>query len=278
MDTRRGLSDINALEMLGGYKKSETINRIQLFYLVNHEKVVVKYSKISSDGKKYWFGITPNAIKVYKSERISHITFILGYEGIVKLPIEILYKYIQEANVTKNKDGGIKRYHINISFSSDLLLYNSIDSFVLNDYYIYDEEIVEDELGEKKRDIILEEAKNFIDYKEHYVKIDDKAKRRKESSAQKKRIAILEDHTCQVCGFKEEYIKANNKKGWIIEVDHIIEKSKGGGETFDNLWVLCPNCHAKKTRGIIEIDSLKKVVKEKGESIRIRDNHLGWGT
>ncbi|PEN50365.1 HNH endonuclease [Bacillus wiedmannii] len=278
MDTRRGLSDINALEMLGGYKKSETIKRIQFFYLVNHEKVVVKYSKISADGKKYWFGITPNAIKLYKSEKSSHIIFILGYEGIVKLPIEILYKYIQKANVTKKENGEIKRHHINISFSSDLCLYNSIDSFILDDYYFYNEEIVESELVEKKRDIILEEAKNFIDYKEQYVKIGDKAKRRKESSAQKKRIAILEDHTCQVCGFKEEYIKANNKKGWIIEVDHIIEKSKGGGESFDNLWVLCPNCHAKKTRGIIEIDSLKKVVKEKGESIRIRDNHLGWGT
>lgn len=135
MDTRRGLSDMNALEMLGGYKKSETINRIQFFYLVNNEKVVVKYSKISSDGKKYWFGITPNAIKLYKSEKISHIIFILGYEGIVKLPIEILYKYIQKANVTKKENGEIKRHHINISFSSDLCLYNSIDSFILDDYY-----------------------------------------------------------------------------------------------------------------------------------------------
>lgn len=59
-------------------------------------------------------------------------------------------------------------------------------------------------------------------------------------------------------------------------MDHIIEKSKGGGESFDNLWVLCPNCHAKKTRGVITIDPIKKMVKEKGKVITIQDNHLDW--
>ncbi|WP_144561561.1 HNH endonuclease [Bacillus mycoides] len=277
MTERRGISDLNALEILGGYKKSEKVNKISFYYLENNEKLVVKYSKLHDNGVLYWFGVTPNAIALYKSKKISHIVLILGYEGIVKLPIEILYKYIPKANVTNNKENGeVKRYHITISFNSELLLYNSVDKFVLGDYYFYDEDIVGNELNQKSRDAILNEVKGFIDYKQQYVESEKRTKRRKESKAQKERIAILESHTCQVCGFKEAYLNAKNKKAWIIEVDHIIEKSKGGGESFDNLWVLCPNCHAKKTRGIITIDPLKRVVKEKGNIVQIRDNHLGW--
>lgn len=277
MAERRGISDLNALEILGGYKRSEKINRIVFYYIENNEKVIVKYSKLSDDGTSYWFGVTPNAIKLYKSMNISHIVLILGYEGLAKVPIEILYNYVLNANVTSNKENGqIKRYHIHIRFTSELVLYNSVEEFKLDNYYFYDEEVIDSELNHKSKDEILNEVREFTDYKQQYEESEKRTKRRKESKAQKQRIAILENHTCQVCGFKEGYFNTKNKKLWIIEVDHIIEKSKGGGETVDNLWVLCPNCHAKKTRGIITIDSSKQVVKEKGNIIKIRDNHLGW--
>lgn len=277
MSERRGISDLNALEILGGFKKSDTVNKITFYHLENNEAVVIKYSKLYENGTLYWFGVTPNAITLYQSKEITHIILILGYEGILKLPIEILYKYIKNANVTFNKKNGeIKRHHITINFDSKIVLHNSVDKFILDDYYLYDEAIVCSDLNEKSKDAIFNEAKEFTDYSQQYVESEKKTKRRKESKAQKERIAILEDHTCQVCGFKEGYLNTKNKKLWIIEVDHIIEKSKGGGESFDNLWVLCPNCHAKKTRGIIKIDPIRRVVKEKGETIRIRDNHLGW--
>lgn len=277
MAERRGISDLNALEILGGYKRSEKINRIVFYYIENNEQVIIKYSKLSDDGISYWFGVTPNAIKLYKSKNVSHIILILGYEGIAKVPVEILYNYVLNANVTSNKENGqIKRYHIHIRFTSELVLYNSVEEFKLDNYYFYDEEVINSELNHKSKDEILNEVREFTDYKQQYEESEKRTKRRKESKAQKQRIAILENHTCQVCGFKEGYFNTKNKKMWIIEVDHIIEKSKGGGETVDNLWVLCPNCHAKKTRGIITIDSSKRVVKEKGNIISIRDNHLGW--
>lgn len=87
-------------------------------------------------------------------------------------------------------------------------------------------------------------------------------------------MAKIEEYTCQVCGFYTEYLKSNGKRGWIIEVDHIIEKSKEDSEDLNNLWVLCPNRHAKKTYGVITIDVEKKFVTEKGELISITDNHL----
>jgi len=276
MAERRGIIDLNALEILGGYKSSETVKTITFYQLENDEKVIIKYSKLYDYGMLYWFGITPNAIALYKSQEVSHIILILGYEGIVKLPIEVLYEYIDNATKSRKENGEIKHYHIRINFESQLILHNSVNNFILDNYYFYNEEIIKDDLNQKSKDTILDEAKNFIDYKQQYIESERKTKRRKESKAQKERIAILEDHTCQVCGFKEEYFNKKNKKAWIVEVDHIIDKSQGGGETFNNLWVLCPNCHAKKTRGIITIDPELKTVKEKGEIINIKDKHLGW--
>jgi 5-methylcytosine-specific restriction protein A len=98
---------------------------------------------------------------------------------------------------------------------------------------------------------------------------------RKENQIQKRRIAALEDYTCQLCGFRCEYEKENGKKGWIIHIDHIKEKADSGAENLDNLWALCPNCHAKKTCGILTIDPITKRVTERGAVVELlRDNHL----
>ena len=97
---------------------------------------------------------------------------------------------------------------------------------------------------------------------------------RKENHTQKSRVAYLEDYTCQVCGFKNAYKRKNGQIGWIITIDHILQKSDGGDENNHNLWALCPNCHAKKTYGVIKIDLRNNVVYENGEKITIRDSHL----
>lgn len=115
-------------------------------------------------------------------------------------------------------------------------------------------------------------------YEDSIIKLETKtsaSRRRQENRIQKRRIARLEDYTCQICGFRCEY---ETKKGraWIIEVDHIIPKMSSGGERMKNLWALCPNCHEKKTRGIIVIDPVKKEVRENGRVVTIRDSHLDW--
>jgi len=37
---------------------------------------------------------------------------------------------------------------------------------------------------------------------------------------------------------------------------------------------LCPNCHEKKTKGVIKVDFERKLVTENNQPIKIRDNHL----
>lgn len=46
---------------------------------------------------------------------------------------------------------------------------------------------------------------------------------------------------CQRCGFEAEDMCQ-------LDVDHVVRRVDGGGDTADNLCVLCSNCHRVKTR------------------------------
>lgn len=98
-----------------------------------------------------------------------------------------------------------------------------------------------------------------------------------ENRLQKKRIASIENWSCQICGWSMQWKNEKGKTMKIIEVDHIIEKANGGTEEANNLWTLCPNCHAKKTYGVIKIDlKLHKIFENEQEVKLHHDNHLGW--
>lgn len=98
-----------------------------------------------------------------------------------------------------------------------------------------------------------------------------------ESKRQKKLIAAIEHYTCQLCGWS---LECKNSKGRIvhrIDIDHIVEKNDGGTEEASNLWALCPNCHVKKTVGVIMVDLVKKKITENGKERRLlSDSHLRW--
>lgn len=61
-----------------------------------------------------------------------------------------------------------------------------------------------------------------------YIEKEGIVRIRKDNEAQKRRVARIENYTCQVCGFYCEYTKKNGSKGWIIEIDHIVDKHKKG--------------------------------------------------
>jgi len=140
------------------------------------------------------------------------------------------------------------------------------------------EEIIEDEIAETiDKNKILEEAKNFRDAGEGYALDSFPRKIRVENRVQKKRVAELEDYSCQVCNWSLEWINSKGKKSYRIDIDHITDKAKGGGEELSNLWALCPNCHTKKTLGVITIDQENKIIKENDVEVKLHhDSHLGW--
>jgi len=137
-------------------------------------------------------------------------------------------------------------------------------------------ETIDERLSKLDNATILAEALAFDNSQEQSHAIAHGPRRvRKENQVQKRRVAKLENYTCQVCGFRYEYVKRNGKRAWIIHVDHIRDKAAHGMENLRNLWVLCPNCHAKKTCGSLRIDVAANVITENGSEIKLfGDNHL----
>jgi 5-methylcytosine-specific restriction enzyme A len=271
------LSIDRSLELIGNCNLIYNKKSVKIYLTEYNEKFLIKFSKLHKNGISYWFGITPSSLKISKDQNIKFLCLIIGYEGIIKLPIKILNEYIKTADSTLNKKKNqIIHYHIRIKFDKEIILYNSKKEIIITNHLLYDENIIDVDLHTTDLDEIRKQAQSFSNYDQQYYVSEKKTKYRKESKAQKIRIAILENNTCQICGFRCEYINKKGNKSWIIEVDHIIDKVKGGGETIENLWVLCPNCHSKKTKGIITIDPEKKIVLENEKVIEFNDNHLYW--
>lgn len=136
--------------------------------------------------------------------------------------------------------------------------------------------IGDDEIKDTKEDL-LKMLNAYQSVGGPYKITDTPQKVRVESKLQKKLIAKIEDYKCQLCGWS---LECKNSKGKIIhriDIDHIVEKKAGGTEDQSNLWALCPNCHVKKTVGVIIIDPAKKRITENGKEIRLlTDNHLSW--
>ena len=126
----------------------------------------------------------------------------------------------------------------------------------------------------KSKEELLKEAKNFKAHSREQQTTEIKT--RKENRRQKEIVKKIEDYRCQVCEDSFIYENANGEKVRYVEVDHIKEYSEGGTEKLDNLWALCPTCHVKKTLGVITVNKDEGVIKEDGEEIKIRDNHLSW--
>ncbi len=139
-----------------------------------------------------------------------------------------------------------------------------------------EEESFDETVVKSKNEILVEASGYRPKETEGYRQKTGQYKTRVDNTRQKIRIKILEDYICQVCGSTFEYQNSDGKIRKYAEADHIIDKIDGGTEELGNLWVLCANCHMKKTLGVINIDPNKKIVRENGKDISIRDNHLGW--
>lgn len=166
--------------------------------------------------------------------------------------------------------------------------FGSIETFLSQKPEVYQviENIIEiskeENLEEEKeetidKDKILRDAQDFQSATDSHALDFSPRKVRIENKQQKKRVAILENYSCQVCGWSLEWTNSKGKKSFRIDVDHIVDKAKGGGEELNNLWALCPNCHVKKTLGVIVVDAKNKKILENGEEIPLNhDNHLNW--
>ena len=59
-----------------------------------------------------------------------------------------------------------------------------------------------------------------------------------------------DDHTCQYCESKKN-----------LTIDHIVPKSKGGQDTWENMVVACSSCNTKKSDTLLEQTGMKLIKK-----------------
>lgn len=266
--------DINEIERLlsDSFLPLKKIDRRSVYKAGKDDLLAIVNSRIFSEptGDYLWSGVFLDYLNSLKVNWVCHT---VGKVGILLIPSEVLIRYAEYANYRLND--GERRYFIRIRIEGDkYLLYSKGYELDISEYFIpSDDDSYIDVINEQNRDKIMSAVRSFKDFEEQYV-MAHSHKVRHESRCQKERIATLENHTCQICGFYQSYANVAGKQRWIIEVDHILPKSEGGGETIDNLLVLCPNCHAKKTAGIIKVNSDYSYTENGIEKVLLVDKHL----
>jgi 5-methylcytosine-specific restriction endonuclease McrA len=197
------------------------------------------------------------------------------------LPIAALNKAAKLVNLN------VPSFPVNGSASGVNEAYEKLILGDSDDFYLYSDstdtsgmierldEVLDRELLKHSIDEIRRAAETYKPSGEGYTEKEGVFRVRKDNETQKRRIARIENYSCQICGFTCEYRKSNGAQGWIIEVDHIVDKHNGGDERMNNLWVLCPNCHAKKTRGVLSIDMANRKINVNGHEAPLHhDKHL----
>lgn len=77
----------------------------------------------------------------------------------------------------------------------------------------------------------------------NYITIPFKAVNKKPSRSM---IYKRDNHTCQYCGSKKR-----------LTIDHVVPKSKGGKDTWENMVVACSKCNLKKSDTLLEQTGMK---------------------
>ena len=124
------------MSLLGDYIKTSNIGPIKFYIYENEDKIRLIYSK-DYENRPFWYGITSVALKHFENENLTHVVFILGTEGIVKVPIDVVKKYLNTAGVSKNPDGSVKHWHVLISSGKEHIMFTNSNTpeYDLDSYF-----------------------------------------------------------------------------------------------------------------------------------------------
>jgi hypothetical protein len=130
------VNEFEVVNLLGG-GKIETKGRIKLYELHDGSRVHIKRSKFYPRQDYYWYGIPPSVVDFCKQNRATHVVFVMGEEGLVKVPTDVVWSFLETTRTSKDKSGGVRHYHCLISPGPEPRLYYSdeVPSFDCTEYY-----------------------------------------------------------------------------------------------------------------------------------------------
>jgi len=73
----------------------------------------------------YWYGIAPSAVQYCSQFKVTHVVFIMGEEGFVRVPVDVVLEFLKHTRTSNNPDGTIRHYHCLISPGPEPELYYS---------------------------------------------------------------------------------------------------------------------------------------------------------
>jgi hypothetical protein len=130
--------ELDLVGLLGEITLQAAIHRFKCYRLVDGSVIYVKRSKYYARNDNYWYGILPSTLEYCNQYKVTHIVFIMGQEGVVKVPIGIVREYLNYTGTTLYEDGTIRHYHCLISPGPEPELYwsNEKPKFLLKEYYM----------------------------------------------------------------------------------------------------------------------------------------------
>jgi|CXWL01.1.fsa_nt_gi hypothetical protein len=131
-------SDYDVVKLLGGGELAASVGRLKCYRLADGSVVYIRRSRAYPPDNHCWYGLTPSILESCSEHGVSHIVFILGEEGFVKVPTRIVQEFLEHTKVTRNEDGTTRHYHVQISAPPAPVLYwsQAEPQFALADYFV----------------------------------------------------------------------------------------------------------------------------------------------
>jgi hypothetical protein len=131
------IKDFEIVNLLGGGQLENSTGKRKIYQIQDGSMILVKRSKYHPRHDYYWYGITPTVVDYCRQHDVTHIVFVMGDEGLVRVPAETVWQFLQQTRTSQNPDGSIRHYHCLISPGPEPELYYSqeISRFDLKDYY-----------------------------------------------------------------------------------------------------------------------------------------------
>jgi hypothetical protein len=137
IDSLVGDSEFELVQTLGGGKLEARVGRFRCYRLDKGDIINIKRSKYHESNNYYWYGISTSSLKYVEEYSVTHIVFVMGEEGFVKIPMQLIQEFLDITKVSRNEDGSIRHFHCLISPGPNPELYWSNDTqrFALSELY-----------------------------------------------------------------------------------------------------------------------------------------------
>ena len=131
------ISEYDVLKQLGGGDIYRTEGRFKVYQLESGKRIHIKRSKFHERYNYYWYALTMMAWDNIHEYGVKEIIFVMGEEGFVCVPVDIIEEYLDHTFTSKDEEGSIQQYHLYISPGPEVTLFSNQDdtSFNLSDKY-----------------------------------------------------------------------------------------------------------------------------------------------